>query len=325
MIKASGLVNKYWGEAMMTATYLRNRCPTKALSGMTPFEAWFEEKPDLSHLRTFGCEAYTHIPDVKRRKLDSKCEKRIFVGYQLGTKGYRLLDPNTDIVILSRDVIFHEQFTEIEDTMKLEIKQDELMTLIDISNQKEVAQEPVSLEISAQPRRSGRVNKGKPPNRYDSKINTANLALSEPLNWTEAMNQPESEKWMQAAKEEIKSLNENKTWEIVDLPEGRKPIPCKWVFKIKCDDQGIIQRYKARLVAKGFAQKAGLDYEKTFSPVVSFNSIRTLLAIAAYQNLEVEQMDVTTAFLNGELKEEIYMCQPEAGLFCFGCLARRYC
>ena len=99
-------------------------------------------------------------------------------------------------------------------------------------------------------------------------------------------------------------------WELVELPEGKKPIGCKWVYKIKKGANGEIDRYKARLVAKGFSQQHGFDYDETFSPVARFESLRLLLALAVQSGLTVHQMDVTTAFLNGTL-EEVYMQQPE--------------
>ena len=110
---------------------------------------------------------------------------------------------------------------------------------------------------------------------------------------------------------EMKSLSDNEVWELVKLPEGRKAIGCKWIFKTKIDGEGNIERYKARLVAQGFTQKFGVDYDQTFSPVVSFESIRSILAIAAKNGLKLHQMDVKTAFLNGELDEEIFLKQPE--------------
>ena len=99
----------------------------------------------------------------------------------------------------------------------------------------------------------------------------------------------------------------NETWELVNLPENRKPIGCKWVFRVKYDGKGEVKSFKGRLVAQGFSQKYGIDYDEVFSPVAQFSSIRTLLAFAVKRRMLIHQMDVVTAFLNGDLKEEIYM------------------
>lgn len=102
---------------------------------------------------------------------------------------------------------------------------------------------------------------------------------------------------------EMQSLHQNKVWELVEHPVGRKLIGSKWVFKRKVDANGDVERFKARLVAQGFNQK--YDYEETFSPVVRFESIRSVIALGAQHNLHLHQMDVSTAFLNGELTEEV--------------------
>ena len=98
---------------------------------------------------------------------------------------------------------------------------------------------------------------------------------------------------------------------VVDPPIGRKIIGSKWVFKCKVDENGDMERYKARLVARGFNQKYGFDYDETFSPVIRFESIRSVMALGVQYKLHLHQMDVSTAFLNGELSEEVYMRQPE--------------
>lgn len=166
-------------------------------------------------------------------------------------------------------------------------------------------------ETKTELRRSNRERKA--PTRYGRGSEYAGLTIcnDEPQTFEEAISRPDSKKWEQAAQKEYDSILKNKTWNLVDLPPGRKAIGCKWVFKIKYNAAGDIERYKARLVAKGYSQTQGIDFNETFAPVAKFTSIRILLALAAKHDLEMHQMDVNTAFLNGDLKEEIYMQQPE--------------
>ena len=133
----------------------------------------------------------------------------------------------------------------------------------------------------------------------------------EPLSYKAAMESFEAPYWKEAIQSEIDSIVQNNTWKLVDIPLGHKVIGHKWIFKRKLRPDGTTEKYKARLVAKGYRQKEGQDLFDTYSPVTRITSIRTLIAIAAIYNLEIHQMDVKTAFLNGELEEEIYMQQPE--------------
>src|SRR4051812_32810152 len=110
---------------------------------------------------------------------------------------------------------------------------------------------------------------------------------------------------------ELKSIDENQVWNFVDLPNGARTIECKWIFKKKTDMDGNVKIHKPRLVAKGFRQVQGIDYNETFSPVAMLKSVRIILAIAAYFDYEILQMDVKTAFLNGNLDKDVYMIQPE--------------
>ncbi|CAI7752150.1 unnamed protein product [Closterium sp. NIES-53] len=133
----------------------------------------------------------------------------------------------------------------------------------------------------------------------------------EPATLKEALESCDAEEWKKAMESELKSIEENGTWELVELPEGRKAITSKWLFKIKSDADGKIERYKSRLVAKGYQQKEKVDYKELFAPVVKPTTLRTLPAGAAIKGWVVKQMDVTTAFLNGILEEEIFMAQRE--------------
>ncbi|KAJ4710363.1 Retrovirus-related Pol polyprotein from transposon TNT 1-94 [Melia azedarach] len=111
--------------------------------------------------------------------------------------------------------------------------------------------------------------------------------------------------------EEIKFMKDNDVWDLVPLPEGVKLIGCKWIFKTKRDSKGDVERYKACLIAKGFTQKEDIDYKETFSPISSKDSFRIIMALVAHFNLELQQMDVKTTFLNGDIDETICMVQPE--------------
>ena len=132
----------------------------------------------------------------------------------------------------------------------------------------------------------------------------------EPETLREAMDLPQSEMWRRAVNEEFSSLLENKTREITDLPAGRKAIKCKWIFKVKQGHADVPTiRFKARLMARGFTQR-GVDFHETYAPVLKHTSLRVVLAIAAAENLEMVQLDIQTAFLYGELEEELFMEQP---------------
>ncbi|KAI3780168.1 hypothetical protein L2E82_10129 [Cichorium intybus] len=137
------------------------------------------------------------------------------------------------------------------------------------------------------------------------------INLDEPANYQEAVAGPESAKWKEAMDSEIKSMYDNQVWNLVDNVQGGKTVRCKWIFKKTTDMDGKVHTFKARLVVKGFTQTPGVDYDETFSPVAKIKSIRIMLAIAAFHDYEIWQMDVKTAFLNGKLTEDVYMNQPE--------------
>lgn len=132
-------------------------------------------------------------------------------------------------------------------------------------------------------------------------------ANDEPKNYGEAV---KIKVWVDAMVKEIDALEINDTWEIVDLPAGKTAIGCNWIYKLKFNSDGTIERHKARLVALGNRQTEGVDYDETFAPVVKMTTVRTFLKVAAAKQWVVHQMDVNNAFLHGDLEEEVYMRLP---------------
>jgi Reverse transcriptase (RNA-dependent DNA polymerase) len=135
----------------------------------------------------------------------------------------------------------------------------------------------------------------------------------EPNSYAEAMTRPEEERklWHKAALDELQALIENGTFDLVQLPPGRKAIGSRWVFKVKKNADGSIERLKGRLVAQGFSQRPGFDFTETFAPTPKWAALRAILALAALEDLHLESVDISSAFLNGKLEEEVYMRQPE--------------
>ena len=262
---------------------------------------------------------YAYIPEVnKKGKLSNKAEKLHFIGYSLQTKGYHLIDESASKVLVHPDVIFNESDFQY-DSSKTKVTDEGTTTSHDQVKVPE-DEEPIELPNELQPQvqvvqeqqhRYSRRQRTAPV-RYgiDEFVDTAFLdevQIEEPKSIEEALKDHE---WKEAADSDYQSLMENETWKLVKLPTGRKSVGCKWIFKTKCTSDGKVERYKARLVAKGYTQKPGEDYDETFSPVVRYSSIRTLLAFAVQNGMIIHQMDVVTAFLNGTLDEDIYMEQP---------------
>ena len=224
----------------------------------------------------------------------SRAYECVFIGYAINSKAYRFYDLNAHNIIESNDADFYET--------KFPFK---------LRNSGGTSSTPIGTELDksseVEPRRSKRARTIK-----DFGSDFCAFTIEEdPINLQEALSSLDADFWQEAINDEMDSLESNKTWHLVDLPPGCKSIGCKWVLKKKLKPDGTIDKYKARLVAKGFRQKENIDFFDTFSPVTRITSIRVLISLASIHNLLIHQMDVKTAFLNGELDEEIYMDQPE--------------
>jgi hypothetical protein len=141
-------------------------------------------------------------------------------------------------------------------------------------------------------------------------MHTSADTLGIPKSIHAAQSSPQWPQWSDACKSELKSMHDLRTHQLVPLPAGRKAIGSRWVFTIKTDENGNLLRHKAHLVAQGFTQVEGIDYTETFAAVAKYDTVRILLVLAAKFDLELDQMDVRTAFLNADLKEDIYLKQP---------------
>ena len=128
----------------------------------------------------------------------------------------------------------------------------------------------------------------------------------DPTTYEEALEDVDVQEWKKAMDREM-IVGSNSVWSLVEAPKGVKPVECKWIYKRKRGPDGKVETFKARLVAKGYTQKEGIDYDETFSPIAMLKYVRILLAVAASLDYEIWQMDAKTAFLNGELEEDIYM------------------
>ena len=313
----AGLPKMFWAEAVNTVAYLINRGPSIPLDGKVPEEVWSEKAVNLSHLRVFGCISYVHIDSAERSKLDAKLNKCVFVGYGGDEFGYRFWDYENWKIIRSRDVIFNEKVMYKDrlivesSSSSTEAETKEFVEFEEISgNDVQISPESVQEEPGTPTlRRSSRIPK--PIQHYSPSLHYLLLSDNgEPECYDQAMQVEDSVKWESAMKDEMDSLMSNQTWKLAELPPGKKALHNKWVYRIKEEHDGN-KRYKARLVVKGFQQKEGVDYNEIFSPIVKLTTIRLVLKIVAAENLHLEQLDVKTAFLHGDLEEELYMRQPE--------------
>ncbi|KAL2241352.1 UNVERIFIED_CONTAM: Retrovirus-related Pol polyprotein from transposon RE1 [Sesamum indicum] len=321
---------KFWGDSILTATYLINRTPSKILQWKTPFE-------------NANCLCYTTNIEPHRTKFDSRSFKCILLGYPMTQKGYKLFDMDNNRVIVSRDVRFYEQVfpysvpvSHSPQSCPLPIvssSADDSVSYPETVSASCPASTPTSVPPSETifpnteplPRRSTRVSQrpiwlndfvctAQHPSSllthtsaYKSFVASLSI-LQEPKSFSEAVQHKE---WREAMNAELQALDANHTWKVVPLPPGKRAIGCKWVFKTKLRADGSVERYKARLVAKGFNQIAGIDYTDSFSPVAKSVTVRIFLAIAAAYTWPIQQLDINNAFLHGYLEEDIFMSPPE--------------
>lgn len=373
MLWASGLPERYWGDAAKYASYIRNRLPTRAnANGKSPMEILTGKPPNVGHILRFGSTCTTHIAHKKAASVKRRAEKGVVIGISEDQKGYRLFIPRTRKIVVSADIQnidkldvnepetkktlnqLHgeddpepaaptsepqshtepQQFQTNKDSPRSKLKRRRSPRLKQIkaiddrgvssdSGEDEYAGNPISAGTLR--RVFGSRKRMKPADFSLTKdlieevagqpamllLSSAMAAMVTPRNIAEAKEQPEWPEWKAAIEKELQDLQANGTWEVVRRPVGEKMISSKWVFKIKFNSRGELERFKARLVARGFSQQYGIDFEETYSPVLKLTSLRFLAALAAQWRRRLRQGDVPNAYVKANLDRPILMTPPE--------------
>ena len=294
----------------------------------------------MAHIKIFGSLVYSKTANVK--KLDEKSKQGYLVGF--GTNQFKILDTSRNRAFWARDATVLEgrfdntEGLSTEDLIEFDISsQNDTSDRNDTSSRNDISS-PSTPEISTNPVQAGSENLSEDSSqsqaldqetrperviqtRSRSKLQVQDsgsedeLALLagsfslDPRSYQDACAGPNKDYWQKAMEKELADLAHQKTWNLVDLPPGAHLLRGRWVYKTKIDKNGNIEKYKARWVVKGFLQKYGIDYVETFSNTVKPMAYKTLFALAAYRDLEVQQWDVKSAFPNVPLDEKIYVEQ----------------
>nr|DAD19628.1 TPA_asm: hypothetical protein HUJ06_021091 [Nelumbo nucifera] len=327
MLLEKKIPNTFWPEAVNWAIYVLNRSPTVAVKNITPEEAWSGVKPTVEH---FSLRV--------RTKLENKNSRCVLLGVSEESKGYRLYDPVAKRVVTSRDVVFEENRqwewdTSYEEQVLVDLEWGDDKNDTDDEHEAEgdenleaASEEAVGDEnhvakrVVSNPVNTGRSDvrerrvrqapiwmedyvSGEGLSEEEIELNMALVASTNPINYEEAM---KNSKWRLAMDSEINSIEKNQTWKLTDLPAGAKTIGIKWIYKTKLNELGEVDKYKARLVAKGYSQQQGVDFTEVFAPVARMDTVRMIVALAAQKGWKIYQLDVKSAFLHGELSEDVY-------------------
>ncbi|KAJ9531865.1 hypothetical protein QJQ45_022022 [Haematococcus lacustris] len=474
ILHAADMSLSFWAHAAVFANHVRCLLPVSG-QPLTPWEAFYGVKPDLSGLRVFGCRVWLHVPDHQRSKLQAKSVEGLFIGYEPGSKAYRVLVNGKETC--SKDIVFdelsvlqpsHQQNEPAQPVLLLPLppspsnlsqpatpvapaeggdslqqtsssssedsgssssisrpgssaQRPRSRPLVGIGAQQDSSSEPEQDVSASEPEQgdsgstirstscstssskasstSCSISCSKASSTSSSKASSTSCSISmqqgqqhqqqqaaarpaapdcstasstsssstsctaapmpaapdsrpaspeapgapqprrnpprdrrpplrirqpelnamtdSPINDTptvaEALAGPMADLWIEAMNAELASLHANQTWCLEERPANARVLPTKWVLKVKRDAAGNIEKLKARLVAKGFYQQSGVDVGDVYAPVSKHTTLRTLLAKAAAENMEIHQLDFETAFLNGQLQpgEVIYVQQPE--------------
>jgi transposase InsO family protein len=322
MLAAAELTDEFWAEAVRSACVLRNLSPVAGLD-TTPYEALYGRKPDLARARVFGCLAYIHVPHDLRDKLEPKTKKGVLLASYPVDRLYRVyVDGEIKNV---RDLVADETKSGLHELYAADLPEQHgrqperpedsgTDTHLDTfsSDDEEGAGGAGGQDADAPPRHGYNLRARTGEREAAAHVTEVQgPRKADPASVKEALAGPDAAEWQQAMQAEMDALHASGTWELTEAPVGAKILPCKWVLKTKYAPDGTVERFKARLVAGGHRQQGGIDYADVYAPVTRYETLRLLLACVAWEDYELEAVDISNAFLNGELAEPVYMAQPE--------------
>nr|GEV75291.1 retrovirus-related Pol polyprotein from transposon TNT 1-94 [Tanacetum cinerariifolium] len=327
-----------WAEAIATACFIQNRSIIHKRFDKTPYELMNKRKPNIKFFRVFKCRCYLLNDYEDVGKLKAKGDIGVFVGYskdlEPGLSNFNKTEKSSNPLVSQasktskKDLkdLFQKFYDEYFDaskimkssTMNVETSiNEEVFHEVSESFQRESSSSSLnddvqqsSKEVIIPSSNTQSISNNMIPNVDEASTshNVFNKRLEDAyFDATEALKDAD---WVSAMQDELDQFARLKVWRLVPRPEGKTIIKTKWIFKNKKDESSLVIRNKARLVAVGYSQQEGIDYDETFAPVARIEAIRLFLAYVAHKDFTVFQMDVKTTFLNGILKEEVYVGQP---------------
>ena len=317
MLFHCGMSAYYWAEAASVAVYTFNRTVNKNSMYSTPYELYYNSKPSVAHLRAFGSYCFARHYPHQLKKWDHRSVKCRLLGYgdeSHSPKTWKLLELSSRRIIFSSNVIFDESMTNPD---KCPVEDVEQLFAHDPEEQADQPPlPPPAADLSEAPLRqrliaeleAAPVSSRLRHHSFLAQVLSARAKHTfeklEPATIKQALASTDKDKWLEAISAENNSLSKNLTFTVMPKPSRCFALGLKWVFKVKTDSDGNIQRYKARCTALGNLQREGIDFDETFSPVVRYSTLRALLAMSAQKGMVVHNMDVDTAFLYGKLPED---------------------
>nr|GFB38319.1 retrovirus-related Pol polyprotein from transposon TNT 1-94 [Tanacetum cinerariifolium] len=324
MLSALQLPLFFWAEAIATACYTQNRSIIIPTHDKTPYHIINDTKPSIKHLHIFGCICYTTRDGENLDKMKEKGDQYILVGYSTQSKGYHADIPSQQELDLLFGLLYDEYFNAGSNPSTNNQSTSAPSTHTNVhaeenhNDQVEEREHVPDDEFTNpfyHPLKQVRGNPSRPvqtrrplvtdPEMY---MYALTVITAKPKNNKEAM---ADFAWIEAMQEELHQFDRLQVWELVDKPFDKSIIKLKWLWKNKKDEDQTRIRNKARLIAKGYAQEEGIDFEESFAPVARLEAIRIFISYAAHKSFPIYQMDMKTTFLNGPLKEEVYVAQPD--------------